>query len=321
MNRVIGIRRPLLALLTLCATSALCAQDVAAPQRSEADTQYELGGRSLIAHDLPDAEAAFHRLRELEPERLRWLPGTVDVLVRQKKQDEAVRLVQAEVEKAPQAQEARLALADAAAAAGMYDVSDRLYNNLLESVGPDSPQAADVYLRQGQTYGRREQWEPAVAALRKAKSLRPDSAPVLLALAMASEHSGNGADIQAAYRDVLRVQPGNWVAMNNLAFLLAKNGDVDTALVFARRAKAAAPDVGEVTDTLGYVYTAKRLTNLAISTLVEAVQKAPENPTFRGHLADALEQRNDASLKPVQAALRDSATPKDKVLELVRTLK
>jgi tetratricopeptide (TPR) repeat protein len=323
MERVIGIRACLSALMvTLCATApALYAQDRAAPQRSEADTQYEIATRSLLGNNLPDAESAFRRLREVEPEKLRWLPGTVDVMIRQQKKDDAVRLLQSEVEKAPQSRDAQLALADAAAVAGLYELADRIYGKVLESVGQDSPQAAEVYLRQGQTFGRRDQWESSLAMIRKAKALQPDSGPVLLAFAMSVEHTGNATEIQQAYRDVLRVQPGNWVAMNNLAFTLAKSGDVDNALVFARRAKLAAPEVPEVIDTLGYVYTAKRLINLAIPALAEAVRKAPGNMAFREHLADALAQRNDPSLKSVEAAIRDNATPPDKVLGLVQTLK
>jgi Flp pilus assembly protein TadD len=111
--------------------------------------------------------------------------------------------------------------------------------------------------------------------------------------------------------------------MNNLAFLLAKRGDLDTALVYARRARLGAPEMAEVMDTLGYVYTAKRLTNLAVQTLVDAVEKAPENLTFREHLADALDQREDgsAAMKSLQAALRDHSTVKERVLELTRGLR
>ena len=323
MERVIGIRECLIVLVVLvCAPApALYAQDRAAPQRIEADTQYEIATRSLLSNNLADAETAFRRLREVEPEKLRWLPGTVDVMIRQQKKDDAVRLVESEVEKAPQSLDARLALADAAAVAGLYELADRIYGKALDSIGQDSPKAAEVYLRQGQTLGRRDQWESSLAILRKAKALQPDSGPVLLALAMTLEHTGNSSEIQQAYRDVLRVQPGNWVAMNNLAFTLAKSGDVDNALVFARRAKLAAPEVPEVIDTLGYVYTAKRLINLAIPALAEAVRKAPANMAFREHLADALAQRNDPSLKSVEAAIRDNATPPDKVLSLVQTLK
>ena len=317
------LRLSRIALLGLSLAAALDAQQRQAVPQKEIDEQYELGMRQLLENHLPEAESTFRYLRELEPARLRWMPGMVEVLVKQKKQDEAVQLVKSQAEKLPDSREPRLWFADAAETAGLRELAQATYKKVLDSLDPGSADTADVYLRLGRNLARQQDWQAARDLLGKAKALQPDNPSVLLAFALAMDRNAPPAEIERAYRDVLRVQSNNWVAMNNLAFVLARGKDIDTALVYARRAKMAAPEVPEVIDTLGFVYTAKRLTNLAISTLAEAVRKSPENLQFRGHLADALAQRNDdsAAMKSLQAALRDGATPADKVVELIKDVK
>jgi len=67
------------------------------------------------------------------------------------------------------------------------------------------------------------------------------------------------------YEELLAEQPEDAWLQNDLAFLLARQGiDVDRALDLSRSAVAALPASAQATDTLGYVYITKGLTDAAL---------------------------------------------------------
>ena len=53
------------------------------------------------------------------------------------------------------------------------------------------------------------------------------------------------------------------------------------------------PDLAEVTDTLGWIYLKKYLTDNAIAAFDEIVRKQPVRSTYRYHLGMALAQKGD----------------------------
>jgi predicted Zn-dependent protease len=100
------------------------------------------------------------------------------------------------------------------------------------------------------------------------------------------------------YERALAIAPGNAVANNNLAYVLAQtNTNLDAALTHAERAKAAAPDNPDFTDTLGIVYLKRGLHENAVEVLRAIVIQNPSRVPFRYHYAQALV----ASGKPEEA--------------------
>ena len=115
------------------------------------------------------------------------------------------------------------------------------------------------------------------------------------------------------YEQSLRIQPDNVIALNNLAFMLADSGsDLDQALTMAQRAKQQRPNDGNVSDTLGWIYIKKNLSDSAIAIFRDLVKAEPERATYRYHLAMALYQKGDkaSAKKECEAALRANP-PKD----------
>jgi tetratricopeptide (TPR) repeat protein len=110
-----------------------------------------------------------------------------------------------------------------------------------------------------------------------------------------------------------------------LAFLLAENGgDLNDAVTYAQRAKQLLPGLNEISDTLGWIYLKKNLSDNAIQIFQELVTKAPNNSTFRYHLGMAFSQKGDKprAIKELQQALR-SNPPKDeegKIRDLISKL-
>jgi Flp pilus assembly protein TadD len=128
---------------------------------------------------------------------------------------------------------------------------------------------------------------------------------------MLFEVMGQKDRAREAYSQTLGVDPNNIVALNNLAFLNAENDqNLDQAMTYAERAKKHLPNSPNVSDTLGYVYYRKNLTEDAIRELQLAVGGDPNNASFRLHLAMALLKRGDkvGAKREAESALRTANT-------------
>jgi tetratricopeptide (TPR) repeat protein len=74
------------------------------------------------------------------------------------------------------------------------------------------------------------------------------------------------------FRKALEVDNANLVALNNLAFLLARDpAQLGEALKYAQKAKEIAPQDSHVLDTLGWVYFRKGLYDMAARELESAL--------------------------------------------------
>lgn len=95
---------------------------------------------------------------------------------------------------------------------------------------------------------------------------------------------GDNASAEALYRKVLELQPGNALAMNNVAWLLLKQGKPG-ALPLAEKATSLLVDRAPLLDTLAAARAAENQMPKAIEAQKRAVQLAPDNPGLRLNLA------------------------------------
>jgi putative PEP-CTERM system TPR-repeat lipoprotein len=93
------------------------------------------------------------------------------------------------------------------------------------------------------------------------------------------------------YQDVIRQMPDNVLALNNLAWSMAKTGRANDALPHARRAATLAPENPAVLDTLGTTLVRAGQPAEAVAPLRKAVEKAPNVRPIEFHLAEALAQQ------------------------------
>lgn len=92
----------------------------------------------------------------------------------------------------------------------------------------------------------------------------------------------------AAFENVVKEDPNNTMAMNNLGFLLAKcQNEHARAIEYARRAVAAAPNVPEYLDTLGFALILNGEFEEARTVLERGLRLAPSAVSYL-HLAQAL---------------------------------
>jgi Flp pilus assembly protein TadD len=93
---------------------------------------------------------------------------------------------------------------------------------------------------------------------------------------------------RAAYEALVRDDPQDAVALNNLAWLTVKD-DPNLALSLSRRAVKADPGSANNLDTLGTMQMTRSDFKAAITSLQKAHELLPDNPEISYHLAVALE--------------------------------
>jgi predicted Zn-dependent protease len=97
---------------------------------------------------------------------------------------------------------------------------------------------------------------------------------------------------KAAYEQLVREDPADAVALNNLAWLVVRN-DTGRALGLAQRAVKITPDSADFLDTLGSMQMNRSDNKAAAATLQKAHDLQPDNADISYHLALALRASGD----------------------------
>jgi tetratricopeptide (TPR) repeat protein len=215
---------------------------------------------------------------------------------------------------------------NAAVLAHDYDSAIATFRKALSLANPKSSQAGEIRLRIGETYRQNGELDRSITTLQEARELAPDNVTLLCTLALALDGAGRVPEAQEAYEDVLRRDPDQGVALNNLAYLLSEHGgDLDKALAYAQRAQTLLPGRFEVSDTLGWIYLKKGQPAEAVPVFRDLVQKSPSPPTYRYHLAMALQKTGDpvSAARELKEALQHnpSKTEEHEIRELLQNLR
>src|ERR1017187_10251323 len=288
------------------------------------DVLFQLGWVNLAENRYKEAEDAFRRSYQLTPANSRGLMGIVESNMAQNKTDEALKILQAESDKAPGRVDLLLAMANVAVRAGKYDYAIQTYNRMLAQTDK-SIKPGDIYVRLGETYRREGDANNAITALQKALQTRPDDVEVLATLGLILDGASRKPEAKQFYEAALKVDANNAVVLNNLAFLLAETGgDLNDALTKAQRAKQMKPEISEISDTLGWIYLKKGLADNAIDVFKELVAKDPHQATYRFHLGMAYSQKGDRTkaMEQFKEALKfnPNQDEKDKIQALITKL-
>jgi tetratricopeptide (TPR) repeat protein len=127
--------------------------------------------------------------------------------------------------------------------------------------------------------------DKAAECFRNARAIKPDPG-LSLRLGSYWEHVGQLAEAETEYRNLLQEAPGFFVAHNQLAWLLAKQGiQLEEALQLALKADELMPGNASVLDTLGWIQHLKNDNAQALKTLLRSVGVNPKDPGVWYHLA------------------------------------
>jgi tetratricopeptide (TPR) repeat protein len=269
----------------------------------------------------PDAERVFLALRQRYPGDLRLLFGLSETMVVTDRGQQALDMLKAEAKARPQVNALRMATGNVALRIGDLPTADQEYRHLL---GID-PKNLELYLRLGETQRLMKRTQEALQTLRKGQALQPNNPQVNLQLALTLDAAGLQRESLPLYENVVKNQPDNAIALNNLAYMMAEEGrDLDLALTYAQRARQRAPGSLDIADTLAWVYLRKQLSDSALNIYRDITLKAPKNPLYHYHMGIALFQKGDktGARRSLQTALSLNPTPSDavKIKELLAKL-
>lgn len=285
---------------------------------NQTDALFQLGVLNYQEKRFKEAEELFIRLQKVAPNDPRGLVGRVEAYAGTNRYDEAIRLLQDDLKDNPERSFYRLALGNVAVRAGKYDLAIQEYGKLMAK----NPNNFDVQVRKAEAHRLKGEVDKAISEFQRARDLNPNDATAYVRLALLYESQGRRNEARPLYEQILKLSPDNPIALNNLAYALAEaGGDLDQALTMAQRAKAKFPDDPNISDTLGWVYIKKNLSDQAVQIFREVVKKHADNPTFRYHLAMALFQKGDkpSAKKECELALKSNPSREDeaKIRELM----
>lgn len=289
------------------------------PQNTEA--RYQLGFLAYRTGDFSKASQLFTDLRKADPKDLRGLVGVIETLASQNKLADAVKEAESALMAEPDRTELKIAVGNLYVRSARYEDGIKKYQELLAK----DPKNADILFKMAETYRRKGDLNQAIEIFRKASQASPNDPAPLLQLGLLMDGTGRRDQAKPIYEQILRIQQDHPIALNNLAFIKAEEGnDLDQALSMAQRAFQAQPNTPDIADTLGWVYIRKNLSAEAIRVFTDLVKQHPENPIYRYHYGMALMQRGDrpAAKREFQAALanKPSKNDTDKINELLRQL-
>jgi tetratricopeptide (TPR) repeat protein len=265
----------------------------------------ELGVLDLNQKKNKEAIDLFRRAFEAAPNNIRGLLGESRAYLVDGQPDKSVDLIDVEWKKNPDRQDLLRELGNAQMAAGQFDNAIGSYQILMAKL-KDPRQQADLWSRIAQAYRYKGDVQHSVEALEKSRQGMPDNPLIVTNLGMLYDELGKKDVAKKYYEMAIKLDQTNPYALNNLAYLITEsNGDLNEALTYAQRAKQKLPNYTEISDTLGWIYIKKNLTDSAIDTFRTLVVQAPQNPTFHFHYAIALNQKGDRdnAKKECQAAL------------------
>ncbi len=285
--------------------------DTAIPNRRE--LLMLMGRIQLASKDFQQALTTFNRVVALQPSSAPAALGIAEAMAGQKDYPAAERQLQRLLQGNPQLLPARRMLA------GVYLARDRKAEAiaLARDLQKLSPAQASGYALEAEVEAQQRNWNGAQAAYRTALQKQPSTefatklhATLLMAgkpdeaLKLSNgwiaEHPKDAAfrfylsdaalarkdwpEAEKGYREVLRVQPENPLAMNNVAWLLLKQGKPG-ALPMAEKAVSLAPGRAQLLDTLALALAANNQLPKALELQRQTLRMAPQDPQLKLTLA------------------------------------
>lgn len=174
--------------------------------------------------------------------------------------------------------------------------------------------SVDAIIQMGDLERRRENFEAAIThyndAFAKLGAVVPDDHENLYYVrGMAYERAGQWEKAEADLKTALDRMPEDPYVLNYLGYAWADKGQhLTTALDMIRRAVAAKPSDGYITDSLGWVYYRMGEYQRALPYLERAVALLPLDPVINDHLGDVywkLGRRIEARFQWIRAREND----------------
>lgn len=133
-----------------------------------------------------------------------------------------------------------------------------------------SPQDPDILRAYSLVQSKLGKTKAAAETAGKLYRVRGEAAPEALLYATLLQQDKQLPEAAAIYQNVLAQEPGNLVALNNSASLLAEQGKLDDAEKAARKANELSKDNPQLLDTLGWILYQQKRYKESLETLQSA---------------------------------------------------
>ena len=187
----------------------------------------------------------------------------------------------------PQYLNAKLAMAATQQRAGQTE--DALAQ--LTALSQDRPTSVLVFSALGDMLRREERFSEAADAYGRALELLQDVEQrhwvLLYTYAISLERMGDFERAEPVFRQTLEFVPDDPQVLNYLGYSLIEKGmNFEEALDMIKRAVAADPESGYITDSLGWAYFRLGRYDEALPVMERAVELLPTDPILNDHLGD-----------------------------------
>ena len=275
------------------------------------DARFQVGLLAYQDKDYKKAEQTFGTLYRDNHDN-RGLTGITETLAAENRLDDAIKEMDKAVAAQPDRQDLKLIRGNFYVRAQRYDEAIAAFKGLLDSQlklpADKQSNLADLYFRLAETYRRKGDINMAADLFRKSSQAAPNSTLPLLQLGLILETIGPADQAKAVYEQILKLDPNEPTALNNLAMRKADEGlDLDSALKMAQQARQLRPNATAIADTVGWIYIKKNMSGEAERIFKDLVDKDPASSTFRYHYGLALKQKGDktSARREFEAALKD----------------
>lgn len=282
---------------------------------TQVDTLHEMAVLNMFQKRWAEADQLFLKCYQVDPSNTRGMQGRVQVRLAQNEYDKAVQIIADEVAKNPTRNDLRTILASTELIAKHSDQAIADFKAVADRYRDSPADQASIYFSIGRAYSTKGDYANALIYMKKAGDLAPANTTYLSGLAEMENMSGNIKEAEKYYRTALKLNPNDPYVLNNLAYMITENGgDLNEALTLAQKSKQQLPKFNEVSDTLGWIYLKKNMSDDAIGIFRELTKSVPENATFHYHYALALKQKGDTAGAKSQAqeALKAPIRPSDR---------
>lgn len=312
-----------------------------------------LGRAQAASGDTNQAVASFNKLAQLLPNSPAPFLRLADVQWAAKNQEAAVQALKRALGIDPDNLQAQRALVDAHIAASKPAEALAVAREIQKR----RPKQDVGYLIEGGIEASQRRWEQALAVYRKGLQAVPDSTELATRTHVALTASKQEAEAErhiaawlkahpkdagfqfylgdlalarrdlpaaeARYREVLKLQPNNGLALNNVAWLMAM-AKKPGAVAMAEKAAELLPDRPVIMDTLALALAAEGQPAKGVEVMRKALAIDDKNPLLRLNLAKLLIQSGDKAGARTEldtlAALGDKFPRQKEVGELLKTL-
>jgi tetratricopeptide (TPR) repeat protein len=159
---------------------------------------------------------------------------------------------------------------------------------ILEESIQAKPNEEDLYLLLAEVFEKENQLEMALTTLKRGLEKNENPQGIHFQMGALYDKMGDFDKMVAEMKEVLRLNPNHADALNYLGYSYSERGiQLEEALNLIQKAMELKPNMGYITDSLGWVYYKLGDYKRAVTELEKASQLTPDDSTITEHLADS----------------------------------